>query len=118
MRVVRIQVGEGLGAGEAERMLGTGWRCVPKVTLDFGAPGGIVVPGKQVVGVEVVDVWYVPEPTVPAGHVIAALQAVAKWDDKELTIVSFLGKHLLGMTAREILRFGQKAVEEGDNGHH
>ena len=105
MRVVRL--GEGLSLEEVQAYLSKGWVCVPKVTLSHGVSSVIIVPGTEpMIGVEVVDLWYAPYPAIPRGAVIAVLQELSK-TDPELLYVDFLGRHLLGMSAGEVLSYGK-----------
>ena len=112
MRVVRL--GEGLTLEEIQAYVSRGWVCIPKATLRHGDAGSvIIVPGTEpLIGLEVVDLWYAPYPAVPRGAVIAVLQELAK-TDSELLYVDFLGRHLLGMSAGEVLRYGKEVQADG-----
>jgi hypothetical protein len=61
------------------------------------------------IGIEVVDLWYEPYPGVPRGAVIAVLQELEP-QDPELVLIDFLGRHLLQMSASEVLRYGKEGM--------
>ena len=106
LRVVRQ--GDGLVMEEARVLLARGWVCVPKVSIRHGGKVPLIsVPGQEpLMGIEVVDLWYKPHPSVPRGAVIAVVQELAKVD-VELVYVEFLARHLLGMTVDEVLSYGK-----------
>ena len=105
-----VPVGQGIPAQQLEQALVEGWVCIPKVSVSRGG-GAIAVPGQEGSGVEVVDVWYRPMGLVPSGKLIAVLQAAVE-KDPEWVVVDFLSRHLLGMSAEEVLRYGKEGNQE------
>jgi len=68
-----IPVGQGMGQQELQSRLMSGWVLVGRQAINMA--GQIIDPSKPMTptGIIDVDVWMLPEPTIPAGIVIAAL---------------------------------------------